>query len=151
MKAPELLIHVNVGAFGQAPASLLERAVRHTVYGEGRSVGEVSLTLLDDDAIQALNRDYLGKDSTTDVISFSLGEEGELLGDIYVGMSQAERQAADLDVPLDEELARLAIHGVLHVLGYDHPAGPEREHSSMYSLQEEYLQGVLVADEERPA
>jgi len=151
VKAPELLIHVNVGAFDQAPASLLEQAVRHTVSGEGRSVGEVSLTLLDDDAIQALNRDYLGKDAITDVISFSLGEEGELLGDVYVGGSQAERQAADLDVPLDEELARLAIHGVLHVLGYDHPAGPEREHSPMYSLQEEYLQGVLVADEERPA
>lgn len=148
MTTSELLIHVNVGDFDQAPGSLLERAVRHTVSGEGRSGGEVSLTLLDDGAIQALNRDYLGKDSITDVISFSLGEDGELLGDIYVGMSQAERQAVDVDVPLDEELARLAIHGVLHVLGYDHPAGPEREDSPMYALQEVYLQGVL-ADEER--
>ncbi len=150
MTTSELLIHVNVGDFDQAPGSLLERAVRNTVSGERRSGGEVSLTLLSDGAIQALNRDYLGKDSITDVISFSLGEDGELLGDIYVGMSQAERQAVDLDVPLDEELARLAIHGVLHVLGHDHPAGPEREDSPMYALQEAYLQGVL-ADEERRA
>ncbi len=149
MTKVDLLIHVNVGAFEQVPGSLLEQAVRRTLSGEGRSVGEVSLTLLDDDAIQALNREYLGRDAPTDVISFSLGEEEELLGDIYVGMPQAERQAADVDVPLDEELVRLAIHGVLHVLGYDHPEGPEREDSPMYSLQEAYLRGVVPGEERR--
>lgn len=145
MITSELRIHVNVGAFTEAPASLLERAVRETVSAEGRSGGEVSLTLLGDDAVRELNRGYLGKDVPTDVISFSLGDGDELLGDIYVGMPQARRQAEELDVALDEELVRLAIHGALHVLGYDHPDGPDREDCPMYALQEAYVKSVLGA------
>jgi len=143
MTASELLIHVNIGDFGEAPEALLERAVRHALSGEGRDDGEVSVTLLGDEGIQDLNRSYLGKDAPTDVISFSIGEGDDLLGDIYLGVPQARRQAAELDVPLDEELARLAIHGALHVLGYDHPEGVDREDSAMYNLQEAYLQAVL--------
>ena len=145
MIASELRIHVNVGAFTEAPAALLERAVRDTVSGEGRSTGEISLTLLGDDAVRELNKGYLGKDAPTDVISFSLGDGGELLGDIYVGMPQARRQANELGIDLDEELVRLAIHGTLHVLGHDHPAGPEREDCPMYALQEAYLKSILAA------
>ena len=80
----------------------------------------------------------------TDVISFSLGDGDELLGDIYVGLPQARRQAEDFGVALDEELVRLAIHGSLHVLGYDHPDGPEREGCAMYALQEAYLKSILA-------
>jgi len=145
MIASELRIHVNRGAFTEAPAALLERAVRETLSAEGQSAGEVSLTLLGDDAVRELNKGYLGKDRPTDVISFSLGDGAELLGDIYVGMPQARRQAAELGVDLHEELVRLAIHGVLHVLGHDHPEGPDREHCPMYALQEAYLKSILAS------
>ena len=145
MIASELRIHVNRGAFTEAPAALLERAVRETLSAEGQSAGEVSLTLLGDDAVRELNKGYLGKDRPTDVISFSLGDGGELLGDVYVGVPQARRQAAELGVDLNEELVRLAIHGVLHVLGHDHPEGPEREHCPMYALQEAYLKSILAS------
>jgi len=143
MTTSGLHIHVNLGAFTDAPAALLERAVRETLVAEGRSAGEVSLTLLGDDAVRELNKGYLGKDTPTDVISFSLGDGDELLGDIYVGLPQARRQAEEFGVALDEELVRLAIHGSLHVLGYDHPEGPERDDCPMYTLQEAYLKGVL--------
>jgi probable rRNA maturation factor len=143
MTAADVLIHINVGEFEAVPRALLERAVRHTVAREGRVSGEVSLTLMDDAGIGELNKSYLGKDGPTDVIAFSLGEGDDLLGDIYVGMGQAQRQAADIGVPIAEELARLAIHGTLHVLGHEHPEGPDRDASPMYALQESYLSGVL--------
>jgi len=100
---------------------------------------EISLTLLDDEAIAALNRRYLGREGPTDVLAFSLGEPTAPLGDVYVGFQQAGRQAAEHGVPLEEELARLAIHGTLHVLGHDHPEGPERTRSAMIRLQERLL------------
>jgi probable rRNA maturation factor len=78
------------------------------------------------------------------VITFALHGEGEPpLGDIYVGWEQALRQAADFGVSPAEELARLAVHGTLHVLGYDHPEGPERERSSMWIRQEQILREVM--------
>jgi probable rRNA maturation factor len=65
------------------------------------------------------------------------------LGDIYVGYDQATRQAEEAGVPLPEELARLAIHGTLHVLGHDHPEGPERLESAMFRLQEQLVRRVM--------
>ena len=125
-------------------AAVLERAVRATLVAEGVERAEVSLTLLEDEEIQALNRRYLGKDRPTDVIAFDLADEGEApLGDVYVGVEQARRQADEVGVELTEELVRLAVHGTLHVLGHDHPDGPERVDSAMYVLQERLVDAVL--------
>lgn len=110
--------------------------------GVGRAA-EISLTLLGDEEIAALNRQYLGREGSTDVLAFSLGEPDAPLGDVYVGFEQAGRQAAEHRVPLDEELARLAIHGTLHVLGHDHPDGPDRVDSPMFRLQERLLGELL--------
>jgi rRNA maturation RNase YbeY len=93
--------------------------------------------------MRELNRRYLGKDVPTDVIAFALGEGGDLVGDVYVGVEQARRQAEELGLAVEEELARLVIHGVLHVLGHDHPEGPERLRSHMFFLQERVLREVL--------
>jgi probable rRNA maturation factor len=111
---------------------------------EGVVDGELSLTFVEDDAIQALNLQYFGRDNPTDVIAFQLNDPGEpVLGDVYVGYEEARRQAADASIPLDEELARLAIHGTLHVLGYLHPEGEGRLGSEMFRRQEEILARVL--------
>jgi probable rRNA maturation factor len=132
---------------------LLERAVQAAVdaHGagparEGSPTGEISLTFLDDDAIRRLNREYLDHDRVTDVISFSLpGPDGSLVGDVYVGLDQARRQAKEATVTLEEELVRLAIHGTLHVLGQDHPEGEDRQESPMFQLQERLVRQVLSA------
>lgn len=136
------VVIVNGAAPDEVPLSVVESAVRAVLEGEGAEQGEVSLTLLDDAGITELNREYLGRHRPTDVIAFPLGRE-PLLGDVYVGLDEARRQAEDLGVPLREELVRLAVHGTLHVLGHDHPEGEDRWGSPMYRLQERYVQGIL--------
>ena len=125
------------------PLELIDRGVRAALKTEGVTAAEVSVTLLDDDSIQELNASYLGHDRPTDVISFSLGEPGEVLGDVYIGYQQAIRQAAEHGESFASELLRLAIHGTLHVLGHDHPEGPERSDSPMFTLQERLVAEVL--------
>lgn len=123
---------------------LLERAVAATLTHEQVAAAAISLTLISDAQISALNAQYLDHDGPTDVISFPLYEAGEEpVGDIYIGYEQARRQADELWVPLDTELSRLAIHGTLHVLGYDHPEDAAREHSELWRRQETILLQLL--------
>ncbi len=141
-------VHVNAAEPDAFTAALLERAVRAALAAEGVSDGEISLTLLDDDGIRAMNREYLDADRPTDVIAFALHDPEEpVLGDVYVGLAQASRQARDAGVDLDEELVRLAVHGTLHVLGWEHPEDEGREESEMYREQERLVRSVL----DRPA
>ena len=137
-------VQVSLGAAEGVSEDLLRSAVDLVLRDAGVTDGEISLALLDDQAIRELNRTYLGRDRPTDVIAFALHEEGEsLLGDIYVGHEQAERQAGEIAVPLIEELVRLAIHGTLHVLGHGHPETDARFESEMFQLQERLLRELL--------
>ena len=89
----------------------------------------MSLLLVGDRAMRGLNRRYRGKDRSTDVLSFAFREgvwgglRPELLGDIVISVPAAERQARDAGTPVAEELERLIVHGLLHLLGYDHERG----------------------------
>jgi len=141
-------VHVDAGDLADAPTRLIERAVRAALSAEARPVVEVSVALLGDADMRELNRRYLGKDAPTDVLAFALDEGGDLVGDVYVGFEQARRQATELGVPIEEELARLAIHGTLHVVGHDHPEGAGRVGSAMFELQERLLVELLKG---RPA
>ena len=134
---------VNAGDFAGVPARLVEAGVRLVLEESAVMSAEVSVTCLSDDEILSMNHEYLGKESVTDVISFSLGEKTHVIGDIYVGYSQAVRQAEEMGVDVREEMARLAIHGMLHVLGHDHPDGPERSGSPMFALQEKLLTSLM--------
>jgi len=142
-------IGVNVPGAHEVPRALMRRGVVRTLEHEGVDEGEVSVTCLGDDPMRELNRIYLGHDRITDVLAFPLHGQGEPpLGDVYIGVEQARRQAGELEIPLDEELVRLAIHGVLHVLGHDHPEGPRevREESPHYKLQERLIRQVMEED-----
>jgi probable rRNA maturation factor len=97
--------------------------LRRVLAGAARALrvrGEVSLVFAGDGLLRRLNRDYRGLDEPTDVLSFPGpgGEEG--LGDVVVSVKTAERNARRLGRTLAEELDVLALHGFLHVLGYDH-------------------------------
>lgn len=112
---------------------------------------EMSVTFMDNAAIQVINRDYRGKDAPTDVISFALEEEGEdeipvifedgenplprVLGDIMISTERAAEQAEAYGHSYDRELGFLAVHGFLHITGYDHMT-PEDE-KEMFGLQKE--------------
>jgi probable rRNA maturation factor len=117
---------------------------------EGHGEAEISITFLADDPILALNRRWLEHDWVPDVLSFPLhppafeGERAIPMGDIYIGMEQAERQARENGVPYDEELLRLAIHGTLHLLGYDHTDEEARLGGGAHFIrQEELVRQVL--------
>ncbi|HSX41239.1 MAG TPA: rRNA maturation RNase YbeY [Candidatus Saccharimonadales bacterium] len=98
--------------------------------------GNVSLKLVDDAQITALNKQYTGNAYATDVLSFNYQEDGETdgeLGDIAISLETARRQAIRLKAKLEDEVALLATHGILHVLGYDH--GDEPGQKEMEQLQ----------------
>ncbi len=107
---------------------------------------ELSLSLIDDAAMAELNASYREKVGPTDVLSFSLleGEQadyrGDLLGDVVISVDTAQGQAAEQGVSLDDELARLLIHGVLHLLGHDHM---EPEKAARMRAEEERLWKLL--------
>jgi probable rRNA maturation factor len=86
----------------------------------------VDVIFVDDDFMKRLNREFTRRRKTTDVLSFGMkeGEDGGVdypgLGDIYISLDQAKRQAIKYDVSFKEEIRRIVIHGLLHLLGYDH-------------------------------
>lgn len=112
---------------------------------------EMSATIVHDDEIHAINRDYRGKDRPTDVISFAINDESEgdspiaewpedlpyELGDLIISLDTAKRQAEEYNHSLERELGFLACHGFLHLNGYDH-IEPEDE-KVMFGLQREIL------------
>lgn len=137
-------VKLSMVTFEKEVEELLEKAIIFTCSHEGTEIGEISLALLEDSAMQELNLLYLSVNKPTDVIAFALYGPGEpVVGDIYIGYQQAQVQASERTIPLEIELVRLAIHGTLHVLGYDHPESDERLTSDMFLLQESLLQDFI--------
>ena len=109
---------------------------------------ELSIVLTDDAEQQELNRDWRGKDAPTNVLSFPQIEPFSpvigLLGDIVLAHETLEREAADLDKPLEHHFTHLVVHGFLHILGYDHLT--EDEALVMEGLETQILAGLGVPD-----
>ncbi len=127
--------------FIRTVASAANEAMTHQQVSEGAAL---TILLTDDDYIQELNRQFRGEDRPTDVLSFPAGEPMpgnesllEYLGDIAIAVPVAERQASEKGHPLVAELQLLAVHGVLHLVGYDHLGGDEKE--KMWSVQRAIL------------
>jgi probable rRNA maturation factor len=102
----------------------------------------LSIAFVSRRTITRLNREHLGHQGDTDVITFALGRptpSAPLVGDIYVAPDVVREQARRWRVPIREELARVVVHGVLHALGHDHPGGEGRERSPMWKRQERWL------------
>jgi probable rRNA maturation factor len=119
--------------------ALVERAAGAALRDRGVEEGELSIAILDDDGMAAMNRQWKGREGPTDVLAFALHEPGApVVGDIYLGIERAAAQAVEEGEPVEHELARLAIHATLHVLGWDHPE-EERESSEMWAMQERIL------------
>ena len=104
---------------------------------------EISLLLVDDEQIRDINRVYLNRDCPTNVISFSMRQGAfgnihpEMLGDIVLSVETAARDALIGCLDLMDELDFLLIHGLLHILGYDHKNNDEREAMKMKNLERE--------------
>lgn len=124
----------------------LERVAGLVLVEFGLEDAELSVVLCDDAFIQPLNRDYRGKDKPTDVLSFSQreGEEADpddpVLGDVVICVPIATTQAAERGHSLGHELRVLLVHGICHLLGYDHEADDEAE--EMEALERDLLSGL---------
>ncbi len=129
-------------ALTPAMRALIRRAVNAALRCEQYShPAEVSVTLTDNAGIRALNLEYRGKDSATDVLSFPMFDETDeraILGDIVISLERALGQANEYGHSLEREVAFLTVHSVLHLLGYDHELG-EQEEREMFTKQEEIL------------
>lgn len=124
---------------GRARAAALARAV---LRAEGVRDAELSITFVTARAIAALNRKHLGHRGPTDVISFGLPPAlpgAPLVGDVYIAPEVARANARRFGAGVREEIARLVVHGTLHVIGHDHPEGEARERSAMWRRQEQLL------------
>jgi probable rRNA maturation factor len=113
---------------GAVRAPGLARWLQHVAPARAR--GDVTVAVVSDARVRALNHRYRGKDRPTDVLSFPAGEPGEL-GDVVIAAGVAGRQARQAGHPIAVELRVLALHGLLHLLGYDH----ERDDGRMARLE----------------
>ncbi len=121
---------------------ILERAAKGALLQQSAPDADLTLVLTGDTQIQVLDRDFLGKDAPTDVLSFPACETDpetgrRYLGDIIISVPRAEAQSIAAGHSLEAELSLLVVHGVLHLLGHDH-AGAE-EKARMWAAQSEVL------------
>ena len=138
ISAEGLRVPVSVARLrGAVETVLTAQKVKHAL---------VSLTLMTPRKMAALNVKHLQHDGPTDIITFGFRDPaGALIGDVYICPSVAMANAKAFGVSQREELLRLAVHGTLHVLGYEHPDGESRTTSPMWKLQERLLKRVLQA------
>jgi probable rRNA maturation factor len=112
---------------------------------EGWDSDDLVILLADDDTVRDLNIRFRGKDAATNVLSFPAGANaGRHLGDIALASGVCAREAVEQGKPLADHIRHLVIHGVLHLLGYDHAGDAEAER--MEALERELLAGLGVAD-----
>ena len=121
-------------------------AARAALRAERVSNALVSITLLDRRGIARMNKEHLGHTGPTDVISFGFTRattSDPVIGDIYLCPDVARDNARASGVTIREELTRLVVHGVLHVLGHDHPDSDARMQSEMWKRQERVVRRLV--------
>ena len=135
---------INIESNHDFPASLFEKAAHAALKHQKESLDvNLSIVLTDNRRLHKLNRDYLGVDAPTDVLSFPASETdpetgARYIGDIIISVPYAAKGAAKAGHPLESELQLLVVHGVLHLLGHDH-AEP-KEKARMWKAQAEILE-----------
>ncbi|MFN8411231.1 MAG: rRNA maturation RNase YbeY [Anaerolineales bacterium] len=130
-------------------SALLERAARFTLdLQPDFADADITIVLTDDRQLHELNRDFLGVDAPTDVLSFPADEAdpetgAEYLGDILISIPRATQQAQVAGHPMEAEVQLLVVHGVLHLLGHDHAEAEEK--ALMWSEQAKVLERLGLA------
>ena len=128
----------------------LERSARAILSDVGEMSAELGILFVGDQRMRGLNRRYRGKDRTTDVLAFAMREAArpqvsylmpDMLGDVVISIPTARRQAKEAGRSLDEELACLLVHGILHLCGYDHERG-EKEARRMHRRERMILRSI---------
>jgi probable rRNA maturation factor len=149
--APKIEILVRSQHWRKQPraGATIKKAIAAAAKAASKPRAELAIVLSDDSAIRALNRDWRGKDAATNVLSFPAAEPGNArvsphLGDIVIAYQTAAREAAAENKPFGHHLAHLAVHGYLHLIGYDHET--DRAAQRMERLERAVLARIAVPD-----
>jgi probable rRNA maturation factor len=130
------------GTGREYPTAHLKKIAASILKALEQNRAELSVALVGDREIRPLNAKYRKKNKTTDVLSFPAGPElpaqAGLLGDVIISVEQAKRQARDCKISLEIEMVTLLIHGILHLLGYDHERS-QRQAKIMATLEQKLL------------
>jgi len=127
------------------PERKIKEIIKFVLKEMEKDNSELSLVMCNNDYIHFYNKEYRNKDYPTDVLSFVDGERiGKItyLGDIIISIDKVESQSEEYGVSFEEEFSRLLVHGVLHLLGYDHETSEEDE-KVMMSIQDKLVDEVL--------
>ncbi|MEY8020386.1 rRNA maturation RNase YbeY [Muriicola sp. SD30] len=100
---------------------------KKVIASESKYAGDLVYILTDDSEILKVNQDYLGHDYFTDIITFEYNKDNEVSGDIFISLDQIKENAENYSVTFEEELRRVMVHGILHLLGYDDKTDKDRE------------------------
>jgi probable rRNA maturation factor len=131
--------------------SILRRAMRQAAATVPTKSGEVAIVLTDDSSIRLLNRQWRGIDKATNVLSFPTPDacgQHPLLGDIVLAHETIAREARDAAKPFAHHLAHLAVHGFLHLLGYDHQR--QKDADAMETIERKVLRRLAIPDPYQP-
>lgn len=151
----------ETSTLGDGELQFVEKILQHAAKEENVGASEVSVTFVTNEMIQSINKEYRGKDAPTDVISFAMEEMGEgemeivgsleprVLGDIIISLDRTKEQAADYGHSFERELGFLAVHGFLHLLGYDHMN--EADEKEMFGKQEAILSSLGITRDSHEA
>jgi probable rRNA maturation factor len=136
MKESQTFSHRRGRLPGREAASLADFILK-----KEKQIRPVNIILVEDRYMRRLNRRYRGQHRATDVLAFPADPDEDLLGEIYISVDAAGRQAVEYRVTLREEIFRLVAHGLLHLCGYDHETGANA--TRMKKLEDKYLFGYL--------
>jgi len=129
----------NLNTIVKIKKNQIKNLTRTVLSGEGILQAEINIIFVDDDYITRLNKEYLNKNNTTDVISFNLTDNNGsgLEGEIYANIDQITRQADDFHVSQEEEIFRIVIHGLLHLMGFDDQTSVQKQ--IMTKKEDQYI------------
>ncbi|WP_434615822.1 rRNA maturation RNase YbeY [Azospirillum sp. B2RO_4] len=154
--AVDITVSREAGAWAEDAEWLAERAALAALgaaYDDEEGPAELSVVLADDELVHRLNREYRGKDKPTNVLSFALTEAEEpeaqdgmpvMLGDVILAYETVAREASEQGKSFKDHMTHLVMHGVLHLLGYDHETDDEAE--EMEALETRLLATFGIAD-----
>ena len=122
-----IFFHTESVQFSFNRRNLFKKWIRHIVEKHNKTSGSINIIFTSNDYLLSVNQEYLNHNYNTDVITFEYNEEKLISGDIFVSVEQVKINAESFDTPFEDELNRVVIHGVLHLLGFKDASVDEKK------------------------